>query len=193
MGRHAQFKRQDVVDKAAKTFWDLGFYATRMTDLIEATQLQPGSLYAAFNSKDELFLECVHSYGQQLVANTEALLSQYSPKKAIIEYFQYLAGEVCTNSAPHGCLLVNSLLELSRLDDKVKQAVEQYIDQMEQHFKKTINEAIALGEIKPSQDPQELATTLMVSMWGIRVLCETSEGRNKVPGVVKQVMKLLDI
>ncbi|HQT80994.1 MAG: TetR family transcriptional regulator [Ferrovum sp. 37-45-19] len=193
MGRHAQFKRQEVIDKAAKTFWDLGFYATRMTDLIASTKLQPGSLYAAFDSKDALFLECIDSYGQQLLSNTELLLAQRSPKQAIINYFDYLVEEASTNSSPHGCLLVNSLLELSRLDQQVKGLVEKYLLQMEQLFESAINEAISLGEISTKGSPKELATTLMVCIWGMRVLCETSQGRDKVSGVAHQMLKLLDL
>ncbi len=193
MGRHAQFERQDVVNKAAKTFWDLGFYATRMTDLIEATKLQPGSLYATFNSKDELFYECIDSYGKQLIADTEVFMTQQSPKKALVAYFEHLIEEMQSVIPPHGCLLVNSLIELSRLDVKVKEAVEKYIGEVERLFERTIMEAIALGEIPPTQSPKELATTLMVSMWGIRILSETSQGQAKVSGVVHQVLKLLEV
>ena len=54
MGRPALYERDDVLEKAMHAFWDNGYNSTSMAQLVEATSLQPGSLYAAFKSKEEL-------------------------------------------------------------------------------------------------------------------------------------------
>ncbi len=50
MARPAQFDRGEILDKAMQTFWEHGYSATSMANLVETTELNPGSLYAAFES-----------------------------------------------------------------------------------------------------------------------------------------------
>jgi TetR/AcrR family transcriptional repressor of nem operon len=59
MARPAEFDRNDVLNKAMDVFWRTGYTATSVSDLVHATNLKPGSLYAAFNSKRGLFLEVI--------------------------------------------------------------------------------------------------------------------------------------
>ena len=65
MARPAQYDRDKILDKAMQTFWEHGYHATSISDLVEATRLQPGSLYAAFESKRGLFLAALDHYAGQ--------------------------------------------------------------------------------------------------------------------------------
>ena len=56
MARPAQYDRDKILDKAMQTFWEHGYCATSMATLVQTTDLKPGSLYAAFESKQGLFL-----------------------------------------------------------------------------------------------------------------------------------------
>ena len=59
MARHAEFNRDDVIHQATYVFWERGYARTSVSDLVDATGLQPGSLYAAFGNKKGLFLEVI--------------------------------------------------------------------------------------------------------------------------------------
>jgi AcrR family transcriptional regulator len=76
MPRPAQFKRDEVVEKAMRAFWDHGYGATSLADLVEVTDLNPGSLYAAFQSKEGLFLAALDHYGAQSAARLERTLTE---------------------------------------------------------------------------------------------------------------------
>lgn len=55
MGRPRTFDEEDVIVRAAAVFSRLGYSACSIEDLVEATRLQRGSLYMAFDSKRGLF------------------------------------------------------------------------------------------------------------------------------------------
>ena len=68
MPRPAQFRREDGLDLAMHAFRNRGFGGTGVAELVRVTKLQPGSLYAAFQSKETLFLSVLDRYGQASVA-----------------------------------------------------------------------------------------------------------------------------
>ena len=51
MARTREFDTDAAVARAMDVFWCKGYEATSIADLVEATGVQRGSLYAAFGSK----------------------------------------------------------------------------------------------------------------------------------------------
>ena len=88
MARPAQFERDDVLEKAMQVFWEQGYNATSMASLVDATSLKPGSIYAAFDSKEGLFLAALDHYAQQSVARIKrALAGADTPFRAYATFF----------------------------------------------------------------------------------------------------------
>ena len=63
MARPVSFDREEVLAQATAVFWAHGYGDTSISRLVEATHLQPGSLYAAFES-GRLFSPPDHYAGQ---------------------------------------------------------------------------------------------------------------------------------
>ena len=74
MARPIEYDRDKVLDKAMQTFWEQGYCATSMSTLVETTDLKPGSLYAAFESKEGLFLATLDRYGARSAEKLRAHL-----------------------------------------------------------------------------------------------------------------------
>ncbi|MDH3970432.1 MAG: TetR/AcrR family transcriptional regulator, partial [Rhodospirillales bacterium] len=68
MARPKSFDREEVLERAMAVFWRKGYAATSVRDLVEATGLNPGSLYDTFDDKHGLFLESVTLYRRTVVA-----------------------------------------------------------------------------------------------------------------------------
>ena len=55
-GRPRSFDEGEVLEKARGVFWDLGYAATSLDDIVRATGLNRPSLYAAFGDKHALYM-----------------------------------------------------------------------------------------------------------------------------------------
>jgi TetR/AcrR family transcriptional regulator, copper-responsive repressor len=62
MGRPKQFTRDDVLRKALPVFWKQGFARASLPELEQATGVNKSGLYAEFESKEKLYLECLKHY-----------------------------------------------------------------------------------------------------------------------------------
>ena len=56
MANKVKFEREQVVYAASQLFWEKGFHATSTRDLQDAINMRPGSIYAAFGSKEGFIL-----------------------------------------------------------------------------------------------------------------------------------------
>ena len=121
MARQAEFDRDIVVTRATAVFWERGYGKTSVGDLVTATGLQPGSLYAAFGNKKGLFLEVIDQYNRGFLARIGAL--REAPGRSIDKLeglLQQVVEEAVSGDAERGCLTVNALLEIETNHPKAK-------------------------------------------------------------------------
>src|ERR1700743_1480146 len=94
IGRPREFDRDAALEAAMFLFWRKGFTATSMNDLCEAMGVRSPSLYAAFCSKEALYLEAVEYYVQTQGATLGGKLAEGAPARASIENL-LIAGPEC--------------------------------------------------------------------------------------------------
>lgn len=192
MARPIEFSREDVLDKAMQTFWQHGYQGTSMADLVEATHLNPGSLYAAFESKEGLFLTVLDHYAARSAQRLrQSLQGAKSPLLGIRHYFRQLADDVANSHDRNSCLLVNTVLELSRQNETVQERVNHHLKTIEDLFRQALKEAQTRGELSADKDIGELSVFLMNNIWGLRVLAGTAPSAARTRAVVKQMLQCL--
>src|SRR5687767_835312 len=107
-GRPRAFDREEALAQAMRLFWRKGFEATSISDLTAAMGIGSPSLYAAFGSKEALYVEALHHYGE----NFEPLVwdgfrSAGPAREAVMAYLldsaAVLTGSVADN--PPGCMV----------------------------------------------------------------------------------------
>ena len=87
-----QYDRKEVLEKATHAFWTHGYQATSISDLVEEAELSRGSLYAAFDGKRGLFVECLAHYDQQYRSEFLASIAEdQAPLDAIQAVFEAAA------------------------------------------------------------------------------------------------------
>ncbi len=193
MPRPAQFKREDVLEKAMNAFWDQGYFATGVSDLLKVTDLNPGSLYGAFKSKEDLYLAALDLYAERCVARIKkALSAEDSPLEGIRKYFLHLAKQAAGPEAKRSCLLVNTVLELARMNPQIEQRVNKHFQRIEDLYRRALKRAQTNGELSANKDPKAMAAFLVTSVWGLRVLGGTSPGPKRAMTVVHQMLTVLN-
>src|SRR5260370_742343 len=77
-----QFDRKEVLDRAMRVFWERGYEATSIQNLVEATGINRASLYATFGGKKELFINSLSRYEEVFVKPLCAALDAPTPRRA---------------------------------------------------------------------------------------------------------------
>ena len=99
-GRPRTFDTEAAVERAMGVFWSRGYHATALPDLLRATKLSRGSLYAAFGDKYSLFLRALDRYVADALTRMDIELD---PRREPVDGLRaYLAGYVDRTSGAHG-------------------------------------------------------------------------------------------
>ena len=132
MPRTIAFDRHEVLQKAMVVFWDSGFAATSMSDLLDATGLSASSLYAEFGSKRALFDDALQDYDEGLSAMLHPLQRGEPGLEGILGFFDNWCERLAQGptSFDAGCFMVNSTIELASHDDQVRLLAQQYRERL---------------------------------------------------------------
>jgi TetR/AcrR family transcriptional repressor of nem operon len=178
-GRPRSFDVDAAVERAMDVFWSRGYHATALPDLLRATKLSRGSLYAAFGDKHSLFLRALDRYIADAVTRLDIELD---PRKEPVDGLRaYLAGYVDRTSGAHGrrgCLVIATTMELAGRDADVNRRIASFFKVMESRLTDALSRAKATGKLADGVDPGNAARILVCFVEGLRVISKTAPARN---------------
>ena len=166
-GRPREFDADEVLDRVVALFWEQGFEATSMSDLVEATGLNKSSLYNSFGSKDELFQTAVNRYVAMREGMLHELLRDGTAGLADVEtFFEFARQEAGGEMARRGCLAVNTTTELGGREDSVVAMSAHYRGEIRTSFHAALTRAAEAGEIDADRVDTyaELLVAFMLSL-----------------------------
>jgi TetR/AcrR family transcriptional regulator, transcriptional repressor for nem operon len=174
-GRPRSFDAEAAVERAMGVFWSRGYHATALPDLLRATKLSRGSLYAAFGDKHSLFLRALDCYIADAVTRMDIELD---PRKDPVDGLRaYLAGYVDRTSGAHGrrgCLVIATTMELAGRDTDVNRRIASFFKVMEARVADALSRAKAAGKLADGVDPANAARILVCFVEGLRVISKTA-------------------
>ncbi|MCL1051480.1 TetR/AcrR family transcriptional regulator [Shewanella abyssi] len=176
MRKNAKFDREQVIDKATNLYWEKGFHATSMRNLQDVIDMRPGSIYAAFGSKEGLFKEALTRYTQAGIA--QLVLSRASANSPIAALTAFMKLMIIENrgSAPSAmCMLAKTVAELTDEHLELLETAKQSLKTMEHEFEKLIIEAQSIGEVSKDKDAKQLARHIQVQISGLRTYSRTCD------------------
>ncbi|OLT05869.1 TetR family transcriptional regulator [Pseudonocardia sp. CNS-004] len=189
MGRARTFDTGEVLDLALEMFWQRGFDGTSIHALCEVTNLQPGSVYAAFGSKRDLFVAAVRRYVETVSAEAvDRVNGAPSGLQGLREYFAHLIDAMVDGKRRWGCLITNSLVELSAHDPDLAGMFQLHLAHLQTSFAAALARARAEGELRPGAGP-ESAGMLLALVQGMNVMAKTRPGRRALQDVVDAALE----
>jgi TetR/AcrR family transcriptional repressor of nem operon len=193
MARPREFDEERVLDAVMLTFWRKGFDGTSAQDLVDATGLGRGSLYAAFSNKDGLFEQAILRYNGLSRANVERLRQPGLAIERLRELFISIIDADLDAAEKPGCLATNSAIELAGRNSHVAGLVRQNFQIMTRGIQETIERGHSTGEIPTSLDAEMLALFLFNTIQGLRVLTKTmgKADRGRLLAVADQALRAL--
>jgi TetR/AcrR family transcriptional repressor of nem operon len=180
MARPKQFDHDVAVERAIEVFRHKGYAATTPQNLADALGIGAGSLYHTFGSKHALFELALNRYVDARIHDLTNLLTEPAPvKQRLRRTLELIAGE-----GTRGCMIVNTAGELAGTDEAAVRAVRRDFDLVESAFQALIDEGQGSGEIAADRDPAALASMLLNTMVGLRLLARAGDGPERLHRVI---------
>jgi TetR/AcrR family transcriptional repressor of nem operon len=161
VARPPSFDTTRAVETMLAAFWRHGYAATTIPQLVSATGLLPGSLYAAFGSKDEMFRRAIEHY----VAWLAAQLPSTRGLTGIADTLATLVRLTISDRQRRGCPMLNAIAEADRLSPRTRRELDEGFAAMRALFRARLVEAHA-----PAAKLDELEAVLFSAAVSIRVL-----------------------
>ncbi|MFG3255361.1 TetR/AcrR family transcriptional regulator [Streptomyces sp. NPDC048172] len=174
MARPRKFDEDRVILAVRDEFWDKGYAATSLEDLLRVSGLGKGSLYGAFGDKHHLFLRVLRAYDDaNLLALRERLESAARGADLVREFVLGPAADPTGAVARRGCLLANSNAELATSTPEVAAEARRSYDAITAVLTEALERARREGDLASDADPAETARAALVTQLGLIALGRT--------------------
>jgi len=182
------FEVEEALEKAMQVFWNKGYEATSITDLVEATGVKRQSLYNAFGGKQEFFVRALLKFDaerrQKVLADFEA---RGTPLASIAAIFD----QAVEDPLKRGCFLVNTALEIQGHNEEVKQLASAAVEDFRKFYERLIEHGKIRGEIPTIVDASAAASGLLAALFGIRVMGRGTVSKDVLRQIAAQALRLL--
>lgn len=193
MARSKAFDPEAALQAALELFWERGYEATSVSDLVERLRIGRQSLYATFGTKHDLYLAALERYLRTRDPDPIELLSRPGPAlPAVRALVRSYVREAACDGRRRGCLMVNAAMERLPGDTAVARVVASSWGALEEALNVALERAREQGELPRDRDPRLLARFLLVVLQGIRVVGKGDPDPQKVRDAAEQALALLD-
>lgn len=187
MARCREFDIEEALDQALNAFWQTGYAATSMTDLLTAMGLSKSSFYECFGSKHEVLRAALNRYSTRELAETRCHFNAGSPVAPLL--IAWLGHSI--DPAAHrpsercGCLVVNIAVELAPHDPDIEEGVRKHIDAVAALLAEVIARGQAEGSIRATVIPTRSADVLLNLIAGLQVLAKGGMETARLAAIVE--------
>lgn len=192
MARPKAFDPTEALDCALQVFWNQGYEATSLQDLLKAMSLSKSSFYETFGSKHTLYLAAIDRYRETALAQYGRILrDQDDGWQAITDVFAALLDQLNCPQGRRGCFLNNAAIERVPHDADADVRIREAQRALEDAFYRAVRRAQTQGHIALEEDPRAMARFLVNNMYGLLVMAKMAPGREAMEDVARLVIGAL--
>ncbi|ARU86869.1 TetR/AcrR family transcriptional regulator [Pseudomonas sp. M30-35] len=192
-GRPRSFCPEQALENAMQVFWQRGYEATSLQDLLTATGLSKSSLYQTYPSKlawfEAAFARYCHNRQQLLL---ELLEQSSSPLDYIRSRLLGVLDDDGLDGIPRGCMLVNVANEFSLNQPSIALLMKKATEGGAQVLTTALKRAQALGELDAQADTEALGFYLQCVISGLRTQVKSGLSADQIKATVTHVMNSLN-
>ena len=165
----AKGSREKAVEAARQLFFEQGFQATSLAQIYQRAQINPGSLYYHFRSKDDLLLAVLERYLEMLVPYVMAP-AEAAGQGALVRIVALLGGyrhQLVASEFSLGCPIGALSIEVGATNPSAAELIDQNFLAWHRRVQGWL-ESDGLS----ATDANELAELALTTMEGAIVLCK---------------------
>ena len=136
MPRIKTHNKETITKAAMWQFWNHGYFATSMDDLVKVTGASRHAIYSETGGKHSLYLACLDGYKNEIVNPAfRGVEAQNANLQSIKDYFLFQISKAEEIGAPFpGCLMANTMTETGPHDRTVMHIVKSHNKRLELGF-----------------------------------------------------------
>ncbi len=158
--------RERILDEAERMFHRKGIGATSINNLIEAADVQRGTLYHYFSGKQELAMHVIRRAGEKHMSFVEQSLSGNTPQTQLYSFLDAALDRHRETRFAGGCLFGNIALEASGEKPEIAEIARNVFDQWADVMARVIEAGQECGQFRTDQTARALAYHVIVVLEG---------------------------
>ncbi|MDR5785449.1 TetR/AcrR family transcriptional regulator [Caballeronia sp. LP003] len=183
-----------MLDNAVDIFWERGYEGTGIQEICRVSGLNPGSVYAAFGDKHDLFIQALKRYMTAVSLEAiERLNSSPSGRAGISSYYQTLIDSMLDGKRRWGCLVTNAIVEFAMRDPRISEAYHLHLARLETAFIGVVERGKREGELPGHVNASEAAMFLICTTQGMNVLAKTRPPRQVLESIVRHAFAAIGL
>lgn len=191
-GRPRGFDRDQALRIALNAFWKHGYEQTTMAILASEMGIASASIYCAYGSKAQLFLEALLYYQKTY---WDPLYEEYRRAPDIYEatahFFREAANILLAPKAPCGCLIVMGFLNIPENEPELHKAIADRREHTRRMFREKLKEAVNKGQIPAACDIPGTAGALHNFFEGLSIQARGDLCLSELLAIADKGVKLL--
>lgn len=190
MARNKEFDPIEKLEKARALFWEKGYHATSMQELVSRMKVNRGSMYTTYGDKHQLFVESLQNYALETYSEyKKAAVGEKSPLKCI----ELIVKKAIARSFEENkvCMIVKSSFEMAPHDDEVKVLLKKLSNSLITIFQELIEKAQQTGEVASSKDARQLAQFIVGNFAGLWQMQSLYNDKKMVEQMAENMLAIL--
>ena len=166
MKTKGEITREKILEAARELFNTKGFGATTISDLVEATGMQKGSLYFHFSGKDDIAREVLNEATIEFMEFLNKSLSGDNPGASFDNFFRCALDKHLATGFVGGCIFGNTALEMSDTNPEFVRVVDKVFNEWIDRIRSVVASAQNRGQIRTDISSEALAQLIIATMEG---------------------------
>jgi AcrR family transcriptional regulator len=182
-GRPRAFDEDQALDAATDVFWRLGYEGASIAELTQAMGINKPSLYAAFGSKEKLFVRALERYGLSYHEHLDTVLAKPTTYEVIESYLRSTA-ELATRGSVPGCLSIQGGLSCAPNNAHIPQLLAEYRQGLEDAVAKALAKTEDASRCAHDVDTADLAAYAVTIGQGLAVHASSGVEQARLDAIV---------
>ncbi|MFT7244473.1 MAG: AcrR family transcriptional regulator [Candidatus Azotimanducaceae bacterium] len=185
-GRPKQYDKQQAISAAMQVFWTKGLSATSLDDLATAMNMNRPSIYNAFGSKENIYLEALNTFSAALDQTLTSTLgattlgSTADFQSGLLNFYYQAINVYCEGDAQLGCFMACTAPAEAISYVEIQTALNKMVSELDQKISMYIQQAINSGQLTQTSDPLLAAKMIQGTLQSFALRARAGETKSQL-------------
>ena len=171
MARPKSYDRDEVIQKAKDAFWEHGYQALGVRAIEAQTGLGSFALRTDFGGKEQLLLETLAAYREEMETYVARVLDDSDDIEAIVRVLEQMVTPHEGSMRRFGCLMTALVSELPSIgSEPVSAAVNAHFDRIGSAVSNLVKRAQSAGRARSDVEPAACGTYVVGVVGGLQTI-----------------------